>query len=81
MISGIMLGIGFLSWAIISFTLYACYVAIFSFTFWMAIDAGKADRFLWIVIIVGVPIIGPATYFFVEKKREYKRITKMTTHE
>lgn len=57
--------------------LYAIYMIAISFTLWMAIDAAKQDRFWWIVLVIGVPIIGPLVYYFVEKKHEYKRARHM----
>ncbi len=61
-------------------TLYAVYMIAISFTLWMAIDAAKQDRFWWIVLVVGVPIIGPIAYYFVEKKHEYKRAPVKHVH-
>lgn len=52
---------------------YVAYVLIISFTAWMVVDAAKQDRFWWVVLVVGVPVVGPTVYFFVEKKHEYKR--------
>lgn len=60
---------------------YTAYVLAISFTAWMAVDAAKQDRFLWLVLIVGVPLIGPVVYFFVEKKHEYKRAQVRHVHK
>ncbi|MEN9552012.1 MAG: hypothetical protein RI935_389 [Candidatus Parcubacteria bacterium] len=77
MITGTMMFVGLLVWALLSFVVYACYVLAIAFTLWMVVDAAKMDRFLWVVLIVGVPVIGPVVYFFVEKKKEYKRVPKL----
>lgn len=50
---------------------YSAYILVISFTLWMATDAAKQDRFWWVVLIIGVPIIGGAVYFFTEKKHIY----------
>lgn len=72
-----MMFVGFLMWALLSFVVYACYVLVVAFTLWMVVDASKMDRFLWVVLILGVPVVGPVVYFFVEKKHEYKRAKHM----
>lgn len=46
----------------------------FFFIVWMAMDAGKNGRFLWLLAILGVPFIGSIVYFFVEKKHDYMRL-------
>ena len=56
---------------------YALYMLVIAFTLWMAVDAGKQDRFWWIILIVGVPVVGPLVYYFTEKKHEYKRAEHM----
>lgn len=50
----------------------ASYIIMIAFTLWMLIDAGKQDRFWWLVVIIGIPVIGPAVYYFTEKKHEYR---------
>jgi hypothetical protein len=65
----------------VSVITYALYVLVFSFTTWMAVDAGKQDRFLWVLIILGLPVVGPVIYFFVEKKHEYKRAPVHRVHK
>lgn len=50
---------------------YAAYILVISFTLWMSVDAAKQDRYWWVVLIIGVPIIGSAVYFFTEKKHLY----------
>jgi hypothetical protein len=49
-----------------------CYILTIAFTVWMAVDAGKQDRFWWLAVIIGVPVIGPAAYYVTEKKHEYR---------
>ena len=44
------------------------------FMLWMAVDAAKGDKYWWIVLILGVPLVGSIVYYFVEKKRDYSRI-------
>lgn len=46
-----------------------------SFILWMVVDAAKGDKYWWVVLIIGVPLIGGAIYFFVEKKHEYAKIS------
>ncbi len=60
--------------------LYAFYVIAGSFIVWMAVDAAKQDKFWWVVLIVGVPIIGAAAYYFTEKKHEYAKMP-VESHE
>ena len=50
----------------------ASYIIMIAFTIWMIVDAGKQDRFWWLVLIIGVPVIGAAVYYFTEKKHEYR---------
>lgn len=45
-----------------------------SFIIWMAVDAAKGDKYWWIVLVIGVPLIGATVYFFVEKKHEYSTL-------
>ncbi len=56
---------------------YAFNVLVFSFTLWMVVDAGKQDRYWWLILVVGVPVVGPLVYYFTEKKHEYKRAPHM----
>lgn len=58
---------------LITFVVAMCYLIAVSFTIWMIVDAGKQDRFWWLTVIIGVPVIGPAAYYFTEKKHEYRR--------
>jgi hypothetical protein len=64
----------------ISFLIIMCYVVAISFTLWMAIDAGKQDRFWWLVLIVSIPIIGAVIYFITEKKHEYGKVEPHHLH-
>lgn len=50
------------------------YVFVGSFIIWMAVDAAKADKFWWLVLIVGVPIVGATVYYFTEKRHDYARL-------
>lgn len=59
---------------LVKFLTYTLYIMALSFILWMAVDAGKNDKFWWIVIIVGVPGIGALVYFFVEKKGDYMKL-------
>jgi ABC-type nickel/cobalt efflux system permease component RcnA len=58
---------------IMSIVVAFCYVLLIAFTVWMAVDAAKQDRFWWLTVVIGVPVIGPAAYYFTEKKHEYAR--------
>lgn len=58
----------------------ASYILVIAFTVWMIIDAGKQDRFWWLTLIIGVPIIGPGAYYFTEKKHEYARVPPHHLH-
>lgn len=58
-----------------------CYILVISFTVWMAIDAGKQDRFWWLTLIIGMPVIGPAAYYFTEKKHQYAKVQSRHIHE
>jgi uncharacterized membrane protein YeiB len=59
-----------------TFLIYAFGIA---FMLWMLVDAARQDKFLWVVIIVALPVIGALVYFFVEKEREYAKIPKEKT--
>ncbi len=56
---------------ILQMSVFLFYVVAFSFIFWMAVDAAKQDKFFWLIIIIGVPILGSIVYYFVEKKKDY----------
>lgn len=49
-------------------------VSYFLFIIWMSIDAIRGGKLLWLIAILGVPLIGAVIYFFVEKKREYMKL-------
>ena len=65
--------IGELIDAIFQLIVYGAWIVLISFTLWMAIDAGKQDRFLWIILILGVPAVGSVAYYYTEKKHEYSK--------
>lgn len=62
--------IGFIVFAIIN----ALFLLGLSFMLWMAVDAAKADKFWWIVLILGLPFAGSCIYYFVEKRRDYLKV-------
>ena len=72
--------IGLLVSMVVTFIVYSAYIILIAFTVWMAVDAGKQDRFWWIVLILGVPVIGGAAYYMTEKKHEYARMTSHHIH-
>lgn len=59
---------------------YSAYILLIAFTLWMAVDAGKQDRFWWVVLIIGVPVVGSAVYFYTEKKHEYAKVESHHVH-
>jgi thiol:disulfide interchange protein len=65
---------------LITLVVALCYILVISFTIWMIIDAGKQDRFWWLVCIIGLPVIGPSAYYFTEKKHEYAKIPPHHIH-
>ncbi len=64
----------------IRFAVYWSVIFVVSFTVWMSVDAAKQDRFWWIVMILGIPFIGPAVYYVTEKKHEYKKAENHHVH-
>ena len=66
---------------ILEVIMYGAIIIVFSFSAWMCVDAAKQDRFWWIVIILGVPIIGPAVYYFTEKKHDYAKAKSHHIHD
>ena len=66
-----MLLIATITSAIISIITYGAFIIVWSFMVWMAVDAAKQDRFWWVAIIFGVPVVGVVVYYFTEKKHEY----------
>lgn len=75
-----MLFFGLIIAFLMTLVVYAAYIFIIAFTMWMAVDAAKQDRFWWVVLVIGAPIIGPAVYFFTEKKHEYVKIESHHVH-
>lgn len=73
--------IDFLVQAITTLIMYGALTIIIAFTLWMIVDAAKQDRFWWVVIIWGVPCIGPAVYYLTEKKHEYAKAPVHNIHE
>lgn len=53
---------------------FILYVVAAAFILWMLVDAAKQDNFWWLVIILGIPIIGAIMYYFLEKKRDYLKV-------
>ena len=66
---------------LVTFVVAACYMIMIAFTVWMMIDAGKQDRFWWVVLIIGIPFVGSAVYFFTEKKHEYAKAESHHIHD
>ena len=66
--------------ALMTLITYGAFIIVLSFMLWMAIDAGKQDRFWWVVMILGVPFIGGAVYYFTEKKHEYAKAESHHVH-
>lgn len=73
--------IGFLVQMITTLIVYGACTIIIAFTLWMIVDAAKQDRFWWVVVIWGVPGIGPAVYYLTEKKHEYAKAPSHHIHE
>ena len=71
MTTTLMVFVGLIVSGFITLVVYSAYIIVIAFTIWMAVDAGKQDRFWWIVLIIGVPVIGSAAYYLTEKKHEY----------
>ena len=59
---------------------YLFYIVPASFIIWMAVDAAKQDKFFWLIIIVGIPLVGSVVYYFVEKKKDYMTTTAHMGH-
>lgn len=72
---------GLLIAAVMTLIVYVAYIILIAYMVWMAVDAAKQDRFWWIVIIVGVPIIGSVAYYFTEKKHVYAVAPSHHIHE
>lgn len=67
--------------AMMTVIVYGSYIFVIAFTLWMAIDAGKQDRFWWMVLILGIPFVGSGVYFFTEKKHEYAKADSHHVHD
>ncbi len=66
---------------IVAYTVtFVAFTVVVSFLVWMLADAAKQDRFWWIVIMLGVPIIGPAVYYLTEKKHQYAKAPSHHIH-
>jgi hypothetical protein len=57
------------------------YVSIISFMIWMVVDAAKNDKILWVLIIVGLPVVGSIIYYFTEKKEDWPFSPHHKKHE
>lgn len=66
--------------SILTLIIYSVYVFLIAFILWMVVDASKQDRYWWVVLIIGVPIIGAVLYYLTEKKHEYVKITPHHIH-
>jgi uncharacterized membrane protein (DUF485 family) len=66
--------------AMMTLVVYGAYMLLIAFTLWMIVDAAKQDRFGWVVLIVGIPIIGGGVYYFTEKKHQYAKIASHHIH-
>lgn len=73
--------IGFITGILLEIITYGAFIIVFSFMAWMAVDAGKQDRFWWVVMIIGVPFVGSAVYYFTEKKHEYAKVKSYHIHD
>lgn len=70
----------FLLVSILTAAVILFYVLAASFVLWMLVDAAKQDKIWWIILIVGVPVIGAAVYYFTEKKHDYAKINPDCDH-
>ena len=75
-----MLFIGILVSAVITLIVYSAYIILIAFTVWMVVDAAKQDRFWWVVLVVGIPFVGPVAYYYTEKKHEYAKAESHHIH-
>lgn len=66
---------------LLTLVMYLAYMFVIAFTIWMAIDAGKQDRFWWVLLVIAIPLIGPFTYYFTEKKHEYAKAPSHHIHD
>ena len=75
-----MIILGIIAVALSTLIVYGAYLLFFSFTLWMVVDAAKQDRFWWVVLILGIPVVGSAAYYFTEKKHEYVKAESHHVH-
>ena len=54
--------------------IYIVQTLVLSFILWMAVDAAVRNKYLWIVLILGLPLVGSLIYLFIEKKEAYYKI-------
>lgn len=47
---------------------YSFYAVLIAFIIWMLVDAAKTDRFLWLLIMIGLPVIGGLIYYLTQKR-------------
>ena len=66
--------------SIVTLIVYSVYVFLISFILWMTVDASKQDRYWWVVVIIGVPILGAVLYYLTEKKHEYAKLEPHHIH-
>jgi len=76
-----MVFVGLLVSGVITIIIYSAYIIVIGFTLWMAVDAAKQDRFWWVVLVIGVPIVGSVAYYYTEKKHEYAKAPVHHIHE
>lgn len=53
----------------------------FSFLMWMTVDALATKKYLWLVFILGLPLVGAVVYFFVEKEHDYLKLSRTEQEE
>lgn len=76
-----MISLGDIAGMLLTLIVYGAYIFLIAFTLWMAVDAGKQDRFWWMVLIIGIPFVGSGVYFFTEKKHEYAKAESHHIHD
>lgn len=67
--------------ALVFVSLMFLYVLAAAFVIWMSVDAAKQDKFWWLVLVIGLPLIGAIVYYFVEKKGDYMKTTPVHTEK
>lgn len=75
---GTLLLFAFLFGMLLAAFMYIAYVLVASFFLWMIIDAAKSDKYVWLLFMVALPVVGALVYFFVEKKHEYRKVNPET---